>query len=984
MRTVIRPPVLILSLGAVVAAVTVSQGGDGAWGALWLEVARAAVGVTFLWAGIGKLTMPDRFAVTLRAFPVLARVVRHAGWARQVAVGLGWGEVLLGVSLVAGVWPAGAALIGLLVLATFTVALIVALLSGRSVSCGCLSQRGSRVGWPDVARNGVLMLLCGVVEAVPARSDALIDPVVRAALAALIIGVVAAWLRSSRPLRPAWVLASAADPGGSGRHLQGAWQAPHRSDGTAGMAMADSNGPGGTGGRAWEALLSSTQLERRAATAVTDLSVRLAPIASEVWLTGELARADEVELWVRDEAQLKAWDDELNAAIQGLYREVAEDEGTEQVSRLTRIALLHWATTLRRRAMRSYHTLVPGLTDDRECAGDFIGDSLLIEYAEALFLDSNRSDRNSLAVVPLAAMAQQAGCLGQAQLSYLASDLYWSFVEVSEFLRHNGLGSVVPYLAQAALQPMLLIYDVEKYRGPGSPLQRWFAEYQPALLEGARTGRLPAFWHGLWLYDRRTGHLLGYRAAVAPETENDVSLELFIRSITARQNLGGYECSFAEMIERGPSRLGYLCSGTNCGEDPQEAAGLTIGHRMWQRNRPSRRGLSRYLGATVGCAEPSGGAGSDGSRPNRCADGFSGGGRDRVASSVACLTERLMSSSPRQQLRCMAEAIGMCADPLEKVTKGLQVTTFEGVKTGKFCQLAQGYPTPYPGNTEEERRKNMEWAERNREAARAAYERASARAEAAREAERAALEKYQQERTREAREAYNEASIERQTREAEERYAQEQLDMREETLEKLREEENTPPSPGGDEPGTGVAHCPPDTPDCGGNGCTAMAAAAAAALKCLQTLQGEDRPDPWGGADPGVVDPSPLDDPAAPSWLSCFDTMEVDPTTRQCWAMDCGPGTEVTATAGRCGCQQAGLGQPGGVLQTMCGNVDCGDGVPAYDGSCRCTSLTGFDSIGSGGPIPIGPLRLEAPMTFRERRFDVLPGLLQPPPQLPR
>jgi uncharacterized membrane protein YphA (DoxX/SURF4 family) len=952
----------------------------------WLAMtARLIVGVTFVVAGANKLDAPEQFSQTLRRFPLSETLFATPRRARIGALIVACLELTLGIALLAGLWTAASALTALLVLGVFTAGLTAAVVSKRKTPCGCLKQTSRPVGWTDVVRN--VVLLAFTVAAVPDRPLSSIEAPAGALASGVSAGLLAVaisvWVLLGR--RRSWpVLATAGgDPPRTGRG-DGVSEG-----GRAFFAAAEGSGGDGPNDRPtdsarerWPAMAGVAQRERMAASAVGDLHRRVAPIAQDVILRGEITSAEEAEAWLRDEAQLKDLDDALNEGVEELYQSVTGGRDTEQISRLTEIAVLHWTMVLRRKGMRGYHTVVPGLVDDPDCRGDLVGDSLLLDYFETLFVDDDTERKATDAVRALAAIARQTACLGQAQSAHFASDLYWSFVEVRDFLQQNGLGHAVPYVAQAALQPMLLAYDVEKYRGPQSPLARWFSDNTEALLEGATTGRLPAHWHGLWLYDRRTGYLLGYQASTAPKTENDVSLEMFLRSITTRQNLGRYECSFAEMIERGPSRLGYLCGGMNCGEDPLETTALTEGHRRWWQWKANRSGLSSHLGASVGCAEPSGGEGSDGSRGGKCGGGLSAGGRDRIAASVACITERLISPLDRQ-FSCVAEALGMCAGPIEKATKKLQEGLFQGVKPGRFCQVADKFSTPFSGKTEEERRKNMEFAEKNVEAALKIYGEALDRYNRAVNESEQAYKQYQTNPNPQTRDAYNRASIRADTRLRELEEAEERLKNRQESLEKLRQQQNEEPPIGGDEPGTGVARCPPDTPDCGGNGCSAMAAQALATLKCFQLTGTSGRPDvvrPWGN-NPGVVDPSPLDDPEHPSWANCLGTMnEVDPVARKCWAVDCGPGTEaIVSQAGTCGCQPVGLGGPGEVLNTMCASLRCPeDTQPSLDKNCTCQPIFGFDAIGSGGPIPLGPRQLGLAPIFREARTYDLPESLWP------
>jgi hypothetical protein len=187
------------------------------------------------------------------------------------------------------------------------------------------------------------------------------------------------------------------------------------------------------------------------------------------------------------------------------------------------------------------------------------------------------------------------------------------------------------------------------------------------------------------------------------------------------------------------------------------------------------------------------------------------------------------------------------------------------------------------------------------------------------------------------------------------------------------------------------ARCPPDTPECGGNDCTGMSEAARKTMACVQQGLDPQAPErnPFGGVEPGVVDPSPLDDSQSTSWNSCFDAImnEAPPPSKECWAYDCGPeNATVLAGGGACGCGGfEAVGEAGGMAGN-CGFVDCGEGLPTFaDGRCTCGGTPG-PSGGlpeGGGPGPAGggprygPFVLGAPQSFmqirRERDDQLLP-----------
>src|SRR5437899_4584679 len=336
----------------------------------------------------------------------------------------------------------------------------------------------------------------------------------------------------------------------------------------------------------------------------------------------------------------------INADLQKLYAGAAALGTPEASELLVQTALLHWTVLFRQDSMQGFHTEVEGLIDDPDCVGDIVSDRLLQTYFETLFDTS--ADAPGKAIAALTALARQAACLGTQQRALLASSLVTTYDELTRFLRFNGLYNLDAYMPQAAVQPLLLLYDVEKHRGTRSPLTRWFREHRSMLMDGVAAKRHPAVWHGLWLYDRRSGRMVGYKPTARPRDENDVNLVSFYGSIAMRPNLGDFSCSFAEMVERGDSPLGYFCAGSTCqqrtsggGPTPQGSPGGS-GAPAASGTSTGRTGgsftLAREFEDTL-CQQS--GAG-DSSRPGSgtiCGQGgLNVGGGKKAANTVRCLS----------------------------------------------------------------------------------------------------------------------------------------------------------------------------------------------------------------------------------------------------------------------------------------------------------------------------------------------------------
>jgi uncharacterized membrane protein YphA (DoxX/SURF4 family) len=95
--------------------------------------ARHGLAVVFLISGVAKLNRPHHFLEAVYGYELLSPATGLA-----VAIVLPWLEVLLGVSILSGIFERGGALGCTILLAAFTGVIASALWRRLSISCGCL------------------------------------------------------------------------------------------------------------------------------------------------------------------------------------------------------------------------------------------------------------------------------------------------------------------------------------------------------------------------------------------------------------------------------------------------------------------------------------------------------------------------------------------------------------------------------------------------------------------------------------------------------------------------------------------------------------------------------------------------------------------------------------------------------------------------------------------------------------------------------
>ena len=117
---------------------------------------RLILGSMFLYAGVVKVIDPHGFAQALYNYHILP------GWMiNPVAIILPSVEVVVGASLLVGIWTQGGAFLASALLAIFAVALGISLIRGLDIVCGCFSTSSSAgsITWLYLVRDIILFVM---------------------------------------------------------------------------------------------------------------------------------------------------------------------------------------------------------------------------------------------------------------------------------------------------------------------------------------------------------------------------------------------------------------------------------------------------------------------------------------------------------------------------------------------------------------------------------------------------------------------------------------------------------------------------------------------------------------------------------------------------------------------------------------------------------------------------------------------------------
>ena len=132
------------------------------------------VGGVFVYASLSKIADPLAFAKIIYHYQVIGPSA-FFGFvpANLVAVALPWIELIAGALLITGLWRREAALVTVIMLAVFVVAVASTMIRGIDIqNCGCfaLDASGRAAGWKLIAGDLVLLAAALVVAVVPPRA----------------------------------------------------------------------------------------------------------------------------------------------------------------------------------------------------------------------------------------------------------------------------------------------------------------------------------------------------------------------------------------------------------------------------------------------------------------------------------------------------------------------------------------------------------------------------------------------------------------------------------------------------------------------------------------------------------------------------------------------------------------------------------------------------------------------------------------------
>jgi len=114
-----------------------------------VRVCQILLGFTFLVSGLAKIGDLQSFSEQVHNFRILPIAAENL-----VAMTVPWVELVAGLAMVLGTKSRSAALLALMLLGLFTLAVGLAMARGLDFECGCFGTAdGTRVGWTKILMN---------------------------------------------------------------------------------------------------------------------------------------------------------------------------------------------------------------------------------------------------------------------------------------------------------------------------------------------------------------------------------------------------------------------------------------------------------------------------------------------------------------------------------------------------------------------------------------------------------------------------------------------------------------------------------------------------------------------------------------------------------------------------------------------------------------------------------------------------------------
>jgi len=116
---------------------------------------RIIIGVVFLWASVDKIIDPFSFAKNISYYHIIP-----FGLENLIALFLPWLELIIGSSLILGIFIRANIILSFILLVIFNILIFQAIIRGFNIECGCGLKDGQTIGIEKLIENFGLLLIC--------------------------------------------------------------------------------------------------------------------------------------------------------------------------------------------------------------------------------------------------------------------------------------------------------------------------------------------------------------------------------------------------------------------------------------------------------------------------------------------------------------------------------------------------------------------------------------------------------------------------------------------------------------------------------------------------------------------------------------------------------------------------------------------------------------------------------------------------------
>jgi len=123
-------------------------------------ICRVILGIMFIYASLDKIAHPEEFAKQIGYYKVLP-----FGLENLLGIILPWTELIVGICLIAGLLVDGAALLSIIMMLVFILAISQAMLRGIDITCGCfkVSAHSDKFGLDTIIRDIIFFMMSYIV-----------------------------------------------------------------------------------------------------------------------------------------------------------------------------------------------------------------------------------------------------------------------------------------------------------------------------------------------------------------------------------------------------------------------------------------------------------------------------------------------------------------------------------------------------------------------------------------------------------------------------------------------------------------------------------------------------------------------------------------------------------------------------------------------------------------------------------------------------